>query len=164
MENNQFIKVRTKNRTYYYFHDIIKLEDFDFDNILIDEKSYKNSLIYYISYKKLIDLKPWCIRFNKINGFIRIYDGTRYLTLFSSEKYDGIYNRIRYFISPKSSIKYVCSHYFAKVNYFDPLSIEKTLTLHNSVNILIKSVKNKDKKHRYYKIFFEKCMYQLTKK
>ena len=28
-----------KNRTCYYFDDIIKLEDFDLDNILIDEKS-----------------------------------------------------------------------------------------------------------------------------
>ena len=35
------------------------------------------------------------IRFYKINGFIRIYDGTRYLTLFGSDKYYAIYNRIR---------------------------------------------------------------------
>ena len=37
----------------YCFDDIIKLEDFDFDfdNILIDEKSNENILIYDISYK-----------------------------------------------------------------------------------------------------------------
>ena len=39
MENNDFEKVRIKNRTCYYFDDIIKTEDFDFDNILIGEKS-----------------------------------------------------------------------------------------------------------------------------
>ena len=40
MENNEFYKVHIKNRTcYYYFDDIIKIEHFDFDNILIDEKS-----------------------------------------------------------------------------------------------------------------------------
>ena len=39
------LKVRIKNRTCYYFDDIIKLEDFDLDNILIDEKSYENILI-----------------------------------------------------------------------------------------------------------------------
>ena len=39
MENNEFKKVCIKNRTCYYFNDIIKLEDFDLDNILIDEKS-----------------------------------------------------------------------------------------------------------------------------
>ena len=38
MENNEFKKIRTKNRTCYYFDGIIKFEDFDFDNILIDEK------------------------------------------------------------------------------------------------------------------------------
>ena len=50
----------------------IKLEDIDFDNILIDEKSLKNILIYDISYKTLIGLKPLRIRFGKIEGFIRI--------------------------------------------------------------------------------------------
>ena len=49
MENNEFYKVRIKNRTGYYFNDVIKLEDFDFDNVLIDNKSYENVLIYYIS-------------------------------------------------------------------------------------------------------------------
>ena len=45
------------NPTCYYFDDIIKLEDFDLDIILIDEKSHKKILIYDISYKTLIDLK-----------------------------------------------------------------------------------------------------------
>ena len=40
MENNEFIKVLMENCTCYYFDDIIKLEDFDFDNILIDEKKF----------------------------------------------------------------------------------------------------------------------------
>ena len=39
------------------------------------------------------------IRFDKIDGFIRIYDGTRHLGLSGSEKYDAIYNRIRYLIT-----------------------------------------------------------------
>ena len=34
-----------KNRLSYCFDDIIKIEDFDFDNILIDEKSYKNNMV-----------------------------------------------------------------------------------------------------------------------
>ena len=41
MENNEFKKVRIKNRTCYYFDDLIKLEDFDLDNLLRDEKSHK---------------------------------------------------------------------------------------------------------------------------
>ena len=57
MENNELKKVCIKNCTYCYFDDIIKLEDFDIDNILIDEKSQKNTLR---------------IRFNKIDRFIGI--------------------------------------------------------------------------------------------
>ena len=37
-----FKKVRIKNRTYYYFDDITKLEDFDLDNIFIDKKTREN--------------------------------------------------------------------------------------------------------------------------
>ena len=36
--------------------------------------------------------------------FIRINDRTRYLVLFGPEKYDTIYNKIRYLISQKSGI------------------------------------------------------------
>ena len=134
----------------YYFNDIIKLEGFDLDNILIDEKSHENILIYDISYKTLIDSKPLRIRLNKIDGFIRIYDGTRYLTLFGSKKYDAIYNRIRYLISLKSGITYIFSHYFAKikVDSYDFLPIEKILTLYNVI-MHIKTVLNKDKNHYY---------------
>ena len=42
-------KNRIKNCTCYYFDDIIKLEDFGLDNILINEKSHENILIYDIS-------------------------------------------------------------------------------------------------------------------
>ena len=47
MENNEVKKVRIKNRMCYYFDDIIKLEEFD--NILIEEKSHENILIYDVS-------------------------------------------------------------------------------------------------------------------
>ena len=42
----------------YYFDGTIKTEDFDFDHILIDEKSYKYILLYNISNKTLIGAKP----------------------------------------------------------------------------------------------------------
>ena len=61
-------------------------------------------MVYNISYKTLIGVKPLRIRFDKIDGFIRVYDRTRYLVLFGDEKYDFIYNRIRYLIEVKSGI------------------------------------------------------------
>ena len=148
MKNNEFKKVEIKNHTCYYFNDIIKLEDFDLDNILIDKKSHKNILIYDILYKNLIGSKPLRIRFDKIDEIIRIYDRRRFLKLFSNKRYDAIYDKIRYLLSIKSGITFTISHYFAKikVDSHDSLPKEETLTLHNVI-IHIKSVLNKDKNH-----------------
>ena len=41
----------------YFFDDIIKIEDFDFD-ILIDAKLSENIFVYNISYNTLIGDKP----------------------------------------------------------------------------------------------------------
>ena len=42
MESNDKLKeIDIKNRTCYYFDDIIKMEDFDLNNMLIDKKSLK---------------------------------------------------------------------------------------------------------------------------
>ena len=48
----------------------------------------------------------------KIDGFIKIDDGIRYLVLFGSKQYDAIYNRIRYLISKKIGITDIISHNF----------------------------------------------------
>ena len=70
---------------FWLFDDTIKFEDFNIDNILINKKSYEIVLVYNISCKTLIGFKPLCIRFDKIDGFIRVYDGTRYLLLSGAE-------------------------------------------------------------------------------
>ena len=57
-----------------------------------------------MSFKTLIGVKPLRIRFDKVDGLIRVYDGTRYLVLFGIEKYDFIYNRIRCLIGAESGI------------------------------------------------------------
>ena len=76
----------------------------------------------------MIGAKPLCIRFDKIDGFIRVYDGTRYLALFGTEKYDSIYNMIRYLIEVKRGITYVISKNYAKikVDSYDSLPLERT--------------------------------------
>ena len=55
------------------------------------------------------------IRFDIVDGFIRVYDGARCLVLFGAEKHNFIYNRIKYLIGIKSSITYVISYNCAKV-------------------------------------------------
>ena len=49
--------INIKNHTYYFFDDIINTKDFDPNNIKIDQKLYKNFLVYYIGYVTINDLK-----------------------------------------------------------------------------------------------------------
>ena len=107
--------------------------------------------------------KPLPIKFDKINGFIIVYDGSSYLALFGDEKYHFIYKKITFLIGVKSGIAYVISYYYAKlkVDLYNSLSLEKTMTFHNFM-ILIKSVFNKDK-NDYCNIFLEKGSYKLSK-
>ena len=51
--------------------------------------------------------KPLRIKFDKINGLIRVYGGTTYLVLFGSGKNDAIYNSIRNLISQKRGSNYL---------------------------------------------------------
>ena len=39
-----------KNRTYYFFNDLIDLKDLDSSLLKLDKKSYKNKAICYIGY------------------------------------------------------------------------------------------------------------------
>ena len=73
----------------------------------MDEKLYENILVYEISYKTLFGSKPLRITFDKIDGFIRVYDEIRYVTLLGSIKYDASYSRTRYLIRQKFGITYL---------------------------------------------------------
>ena len=75
----------------------------------MEEKPYFNYNIFNckISYKTLIAAKLLHIRLDKVDGFIRVYDETKYVVLSSPEKYDAICNKMRYLISQKSCITYV---------------------------------------------------------
>ena len=42
-------EIDIKKRTCYYFGDIMRILNIDFNNILLDEKSYKNLVICNIS-------------------------------------------------------------------------------------------------------------------
>ena len=89
------------------------------------KEKYENILVYDISYKS--DAKPLRIRFNKIDGFIKIHDKTRYLVLFDNSYCDKICDKIKYLISEKSSIIDSINHNFVRIRN-DPcnsLPIEK---------------------------------------
>ena len=84
------ISVKITAKVFYY----VKL--FDFDNTLIDKISDENILLCNISYKTLIGAKPLCIRLEKVDGFIRADDGTRYFIILIKSVFNKKQNHYYY--------------------------------------------------------------------
>ena len=87
--SNKVIDIDMKNRTYFFFDDIINRKNFDSNNINIDKKLYKYILIYFIGYMMMKDSKyvkinsvnPLYVIFNKVNGYFEEINGNKFLTL-----------------------------------------------------------------------------------
>ena len=79
--NNELKEFSFESCTFYYFDDIMRVVDINFDNILLDEKSYQNS---YENTKIFQGEIPLHIRLNKVDVFIKTYHETRCLVLFDS--------------------------------------------------------------------------------
>ena len=71
-------QIDIKNRTYYFYNDIIDLENFDSSLLKLDKKSYKDIGIYnigYITIKKIGD----CKNIYSVNPlYLRINHASRY--------------------------------------------------------------------------------------
>ena len=78
---------KVKNQTCHFFNDIIDVKNFDPNNIKIDEKSYKNILIYYIGhvtikkYLKMYSVNPLRLIFRYVNGYFEDINGNKYFRL-----------------------------------------------------------------------------------
>ena len=69
-------EINIKNRTYYFFDDMINIKDFDPKFLKIDKKSYKNVDIYYIGYITVKD--SYYVKIdsaNSLNLIISAVDG-----------------------------------------------------------------------------------------
>ena len=106
-------EINIKNRTYYFFHDMINIKDFDSNLLKIDKKSYKNIDIYYIGYitikdsdyVKINSVNPLCLIIDKIDRYIEEKNRNKYLTLVFTDKskevltkYTKPWNKIKYLI------------------------------------------------------------------
>ena len=74
--SNKVKDTNIKNQTYYFFNGIINIENFDPNDIKIDEKSFKNILIYYIGYVtikeyvKNYSVNPLYLIFRYVNRYL----------------------------------------------------------------------------------------------
>ena len=88
-------QVNIKNRTYYFYNDIIDLKNFDARLLKIDKKSYKNIGIYnigYITIKKIDDyeniysVNPLYLIVVDASGYIEEKGVNKYLIFDSSDE------------------------------------------------------------------------------
>ena len=89
---NKLKEIEIKNRAW-----MINSTDINFSNISLGKKLYKSISVYDILYKTSTGPKPLRIRFDKIDGFIMVFDGTtKHFALFDKNR-----NKIKYLISKK---------------------------------------------------------------
>ena len=156
-------QIDIKNRTYYFYNDMINIKNFDLILLKIDKKSYKDigiCNIGYITIKKIYDYEN-IYSVNRLyfiiahaSGYIEEKDANKYLIFDSTDenkellkKYNDVWNGIR------DKIKEVCSDecdyekYYMniKFNSDDGLPLNKTLKFHN-MTITISSVFKEDGK------------------
>ena len=125
-------QIDTKNRTYYFYNDIIDLKDFDAGLLKIDKKSYKDIGIYnigYITKKKIDDCKninsvnPLYLNITHANGYIEEKGVNKYLVFDSTDenkellkKYNDVFNGIRDKIKEISSSECDYEKNYTKLN------------------------------------------------
>ena len=140
-------QINIKNRTYYFYNDIIDLKDFDVGLLKTDKKSYKDIGIYnigYITKKKVDDCKninsinPLYLNITHANGYIEEKGVNKYLAFDSLDenkelikKYNDVFNGIRDKIKEINSDEcdYEKDYMKIKPNSDDELTLNKPLKI-----------------------------------
>ena len=164
-------QIDIKNRTYYFYNDMINIKKFDSNLLKIDKKSYKDIGIYnigYITIKKIDDCKniysvnPLYLNITHQSGYIEEKGVNKYLVFDSTDdnkefikKYNDVFNGIKDKIKEMNSdeCNYEKDYMKIKFNLDDDLPLNKPLKFH-LMTITIRSVFEKDGK-LYLQVFLE---------
>ena len=158
-------EINIKNRTYYFYNDVIDIETFDSNNLKLDEKSCKNLDIYnigYVTIKKIgsgydvNSVNPLYLRINNVNGYIEEVNEDKYLAFDDTyknenkkllEKYDDVFNGIMDKIKKINDdwLEYSKDYMNIKFSSGDNSSLKKPLKFHN-MTVTIRSVFSEDNK------------------
>ena len=94
-------QINIKNRTYYFYNDLIKLFDFDSNMLKLDKKTIKGIDIYYtgdVTRKeeyKINSVNPLYLLIYKIDGFIEEKRGNKYLNIAFTDNNDEVLKNIK---------------------------------------------------------------------
>ena len=171
-------QIDIKNRTYYFYNDMINIKKFDSNLLKIDKKSYKDIGIYnigYITIKKIDDceninsVNPLYLLINHANGYIEEKGMNKYLIFDSTDeseellkKYNDVWNGIRDKIKEISSVNYDYEKDYMKIKFIsdDNLPVNKPLKF-LLMTITIRSVFEEDGK-LYPQVFLDDTLYELN--
>ena len=96
-------QMNIKNRTYYFYNDLIKLFDFDPNMLKLDKKAFKGIDIYYIEYVtkkeeyKINSVDSLHLLIYKIDGFIEEKEGNKYLNIAFTDNNDEVLEKYKEF-------------------------------------------------------------------
>ena len=101
-------EINIKNRTYYFYNDIIDIKTFDSNNLKLDKKTYKDLDIYnigYVTIKKIgcgydvNSVNPLYLRIDNASGYIEEKESNKCLIFDSTDenkellkRYDDVFN------------------------------------------------------------------------
>ena len=171
-------QINIKNRTYYFYNDIIDLENFDAKLLKIDKKSYKDIGIYNIGYvaKEKIDdcmninsVNPLYLNITHSNGYIEEKGVNKYLVFDSTDenkellkKYNDVFNGIRDKIKEINSNEcdYEKDYMKIKFNSDDDLPLNKSLKF-TLMTITIRCVFEENGK-LYPQVFLDDTLYEIS--
>ena len=174
--SNKVKDVNIKHRTYYFFNDIINIENSDLNNIKIDEKSYKNILIYYIGYVTIKDSKyikiysvnPFYLIFRYANEYFEEINGNKYLRLApinetkkKIKKYEERWIKIKDLIRSitKNSDDYDEKYIEIKFNSDNELPLNKTIEI-RTITIVVRAI-FLENNHYYPQVFLDEYLYKI---
>ena len=164
-------QIDIKNRTYYFYNDMINIKNFDPILLKICRKSYKDIGIYnigYIAIKKIDDcetiysVNPLYLLVNHANGYIEEKGVNKYLIFDSTDenkellkKYNDLWNGIKNKIEEVSNGKCDYEKDYMKIKFKsdDHSLLNKPLKLYN-MTIIIRSVFEEDGK-LYTQVFLD---------
>ena len=175
-------QINIKNRTYFFYNDMISLKDFESGLLKIDKKHYKVINIYYIGYiiiKKIDDyesiysVNPLYLFINHAGGYIEEKNGNKYLIFCYSvnenkellKKYADVWNGIKNKIKAINDTKendYEKDYMNIKFDSDDDLPLNKPLKFH-AMTITIRSVFEEDGKF-YPQVFLYDALHERTYK
>ena len=160
-----------RNRTYYFFNDMINLSDFDSSLVKIDKKSYKDINVYFIGYitinkiddyENIHSVNSLYLIIHSDAGHFKEKNDDKYLTLDLADKYEEIWSEIRSQIKTINGGKELFDQKnYARIgiNADDHLPLNKTLKF-PTLTIIIRCVFQEGEK-LYPQIYLDECLYEL---